>query len=153
MENEQQQLYLEYAEKYKDYGINPKRLEYVENVAKKRYNPDCGLNLEMFIRTSLYFDVQSYLYDKIDEFPQANQYKTIVTKHLQSLPISITQEELDIIFEDTLDQVRKFYERSESLGSYIIRNYENNIIDYINDNYDKNYKYIQPEDCKIKLLR
>ena len=153
MKKEKNLIYLEYAEKYKKYGINPNRLEYVENVAKKRYNPDCGLNLDMFIRTNLYFDVLSNMTDNLKHLPQILQYKALVLKHNKYLCDYLTQDEMDIIFEDTLDDVRKFYDRKESLGSYIIRNYKNNIIDYINDNYDKNYKYIQPEDCQIKLLR
>ena len=146
-------IYLEYLKKYEQYGIKPNRLEYIENVARKRYNPDCGMDLDMFIRINLYLDIQSNLCDKIEQFPQINQYKAIVIKHSKRIVSYLSKEEIDIIFDDTLEEAKRNYNKTESLGSYIVRNYKNNLIDYVNDNYDENYKYLDVDNCKIKLLK
>lgn len=151
--NENTPIYLEYAKKYEQYGISSKRLEYVENVAKKRYNSDCGMDFEMFIRIYLYFDIQSNLCDKIEQFPQVNQYKAIVIKHSQNIIKYISKDEIDIIFDDTLEEAKKNYSKTESLGSYIVRNYRNNLVKYVNQIVYTNYSELSEEDCKIKLLK
>ena len=150
---EKQKIYPEYVKKYEGYNINVSKLQMIENICKKTYEPSMGINLDGYIRINLHFEVMSELYKDIEYLDVINRYKGIVTGHCGQLKNYLSKEEIDIIFDDTIDQMKENYDKTETLGSYIVRNFKNNLVEYVNENYDMNFSKLQDDDCKIKLLK
>lgn len=145
-------IYHEYAQKYEKYNVNEEDLKKVEEVCIETYDPSIGLNLDMYIRINLYFEAISQLYNNIEMLGILDKYKSVVVNHSNNLKKFISKEEIDIIFEDTISQMKQNYDKTESVGSYIVRNFKNNLVEYVNKEYNKDFNKIE-EKSKIKLLK
>ncbi len=148
-----QKIYPEYIKKYEGYDINKHKLEMVEELCSKTYEPSMGLNFDMYVRMNLYFEVLSQLYKEAEYLDVINKYKSVVVIHCDEIKKYLSKEEIDIIFEDTLDKMKENYDKTEALGSYIVRNFKNNLVDYVNESYNTNFSKIKEDDYKIKLLK
>ena len=98
-----------------------------------------GLNNEVYKRVNLYFETLSQLYKKVDELDVIYKYKALVLSHYNHLTSRLDKEEIDIIFDDTIDYVKNNYDGDEELGSYIVRLFRNNLIDYVNEKCHTEY--------------
>ena len=150
---ERTSIYPEYAKKYNGYNINVNRLKMIENICVKTYNIEMGLNLDGYIRMNLYFEALSQLYKDIEYLDAINRYKGIVVGHSDDIKKYLSKEEIDIIFDDTIDQMKDNYDHTEAVGSYIVRNFKNNLVEYTNETYNTNFNKLDDNECKIKLLK
>ena len=143
-------IYPEYAKKYEGYNINVSQLQHIEKLCEKTYEPDMGINLEGYIRMNLRFEVLSQLYKEIEYLDEINRYKGIVTGHSSDLKKYISNDEIEIIFEDTIEEFKENYDKTESVGSYIVRNFRNNLVKYTNETYNTNYNELEENKILLK---
>ena len=142
----QAKIYLEYLKKFSEYNLDPKYLEKIEDLCIDSYKPEMGINLDAYIRINLKMEILSKIKDKVD----LSKYKYLVINHSKELVKNLSKEELDIIYDDTVLSMNDNYDKTESVGSYLVRTFKNNLIDYVNSNY--NETFIKNEEFKIKML-
>ncbi|MBP3766557.1 MAG: hypothetical protein J6G98_05195 [Bacilli bacterium] len=138
-ENTNITVYKEYINKYKTYNLNENSLKKVEKLCEKTHDRTIGLNNEVYKRVNLYFETLSQLYKKIDELDVIYKYKALVLSHYNHLTNKLDKDEIDILFDDTIDYVKENYDGDEELGSYIVRLFRNNLIDYVNEKCHTEY--------------
>ena len=143
----QAKIYLEYLKKFSEYNLNSEHLKELEELCLSSYKPEMGINLDTYIRVNLNMEISAILASKID----LTKYKNLVINHSKELIKDLSKEEIDIIFDDTLLSIKDNYDKTESIGSYMVRTFKNNLIDYVNNNYNKNY--VKFEENKINLLK
>lgn len=132
-------IYKDYMTKYKTYELNENSLKRIEELCEKTHDKTIGLNKDIYKRVFIYFDVLRQLYKRIDELDVIYKYKTLVLSHYNHLTSRLDKEEIDIIFDDTIDYVKNNYDGDEELGSYIVRLFRNNLIDYVNEKCHTEY--------------
>ena len=146
-------LYEEYSKKYEKYNLDAKRLKSVEAICIKKYRKDMGISKDTYTKVNLYLESLNQLYNKIDELPELNQYKAIVLAHSNEIIKYLDNSEIEIIFDDTIDETKANYDTKETLGSYIVRNFKNNLVCYVNEKYNKNFDLINKENAFYKVKK
>ena len=146
-----EKIYPEYLKKYSNFNLNVNRLQMIENLCNKEYDPSFGIERDLFIRINLNFEVQAQLIKYFDA-SDLSRYRGLVTGHSKNIVSKLSDEEIDIIFEDTIDYVKENYNREEILGSFIMRNFKNNLIKYVNESYNQSNELLDDEAFKINLI-
>ena len=146
------EIYPEFIEKYKDYGLNEYKLKMTEIECRKKYKKRMKLHEEQYIRLNLLFEVQSQIYDKIEDLDIYHRYKGLVVGHSKDIIKDLSADEIDIIYEDTIEYMKENYDGKEALGGYIVRNFKNALIDYVNDNYNGHFEKLDDGKYKIKRI-
>ena len=147
-----EEIYPEFVEKYKDFPVDSYKLKMIETECRKKYREKMKIHLEQYIRLNLHFEVQAQLYKNIEKLNNLHRYKGLVVRHSKDITKYLSEDEIDIIFDDTIDYIKDIYDGKEVLGSCIVRNFKNALIEYVNDYYNGNFEKVNEDKYKIKRV-